>query len=125
MPTWHQPFVLLAIASWFIAANAQVTVYGVEGVVTTTTTITTTSSAATGSYTGAAAWNPTTLVAPAVPTPAPAMQFPVQLQNSASDVSGLSIPQTGAFLGFSIEMSVIDQVSKCPVSSFEYLLLRF
>jgi hypothetical protein len=36
-------------------------------------------------------------------------QFDIQLQH---DTPGLSIPQSGAFVGFSIEMSVANQICK-------------
>jgi hypothetical protein len=44
------------------------------------------------------------------PPPPPAAfntQFDIQLQH---DTPGLSIPQSGAFVGFSIEMSVANQI---------------
>ncbi|KAJ6513514.1 hypothetical protein DFH09DRAFT_999118 [Mycena vulgaris] len=59
-------------------------------------------------YTGAQAYNPTTLIPPPVPTPALASTIPVQLQSAGTP--GLSVPQLGAFMGFSIEMSVTNQV---------------
>lgn len=66
---------------------------------------TTTASAA--NYTGAAAYNPTVLDAPPVPSPLPT-NFPIQLTNGGQP--GASIPQIGQFFGFSIEMSVVNQV---------------
>jgi hypothetical protein len=71
-----------------------------------------TASGAAASYTGAAAYDPTVLAAPALPNPLPATQFTLQLQQSAAAVPGLSILQSGSFYGFSIEMSVINQVSE-------------
>jgi hypothetical protein len=70
---------------------------------------TTTSTAAAAGFTGAAAYNTTELNAPPVPNPAIPVQFAVQL-TSAGGITGLSIPQNGAFFGFSIEMSVSNQV---------------
>jgi hypothetical protein len=64
-------------------------------------------------YTGAAAYDPLVLTAPPIPNPAPATQFTLQLQSTAQAVQGLSIMQKGAFLGFSIETSVINQVREC------------
>lgn len=70
-----------------------------------------TSSAAAADYTGAAAYNPIRLEAPPIPNPLPAMTFPIQLQSGGTQ--GVSIPQNGGFLGFSIEMSVANQVREC------------
>ncbi|EPQ55987.1 glycoside hydrolase family 79 protein [Gloeophyllum trabeum ATCC 11539] len=70
---------------------------------------TTTAAAAAANYTGAAAYDPTVLQAPAVPSDVPT-NFQIQLQTNAANVNGLSIPQSGAFWGFSIEMSVVTQV---------------
>ncbi|KAJ7238588.1 glycoside hydrolase family 79 protein [Mycena haematopus] len=72
------------------------------------TTTTNSASAAAASYTGAAAYDPTILNAPAVPQPPPPTTFFQQL--SSSPVPGLSIPQSGHFLGFSVEFSVINTV---------------
>lgn len=97
--------------------TAAVTVYGQTGVISQVQTDgsspTATSSASSTFYTGLAAYNTTVLTAPALPNPLPATQFQVQLQGSSQDVNGLSIAQSGAFLGFSIEMSVVTQVSQC------------
>ncbi|KAJ3503353.1 hypothetical protein NLJ89_g8477 [Agrocybe chaxingu] len=60
-------------------------------------------------YTGAAAYNPTTLNPPPPPGPdALPTQFAMQFSNAVPP--GASIPQSGAFFGFSIEMSVVNQV---------------
>lgn len=75
---------------------------------------------ATSTYTAAAAYDPTSLSAPAVPSPAPAAQFTVQLYSGG--MQGLSIPQTGAFVGFSVELSVADQICEFCV---ELYLIRF
>lgn len=66
-----------------------------------------TATAAAANYTGAAAYNPTTLNPPPVPNPFNT-QFVVQLQNGGTP--GVSIKQNGSFFGFSIEMSVANQV---------------
>ena len=73
---------------------------------------TTSSSAAAANYTGAAAYDPTVLTAPAIPIPPPPNTFFIQLFSSNSSQGGLSILQEGSFLGFSIEMSVVNQVCK-------------
>jgi hypothetical protein len=67
----------------------------------------TTATAAAANYTGAAAYNPTILTAPAPPNP-PNPSFNIQLQNTGTP--GLSMVQPGAFFGFSIEFSVVNQV---------------
>jgi predicted carbohydrate-binding protein with CBM5 and CBM33 domain len=102
----------LSFSIWLalgITAHGQVTVYYQQGQTplsaggTSTATIT----GAAANYT-AAAYNPTTLNAPPVPSPFNG-QFTVQVQNGGAPV-GVSIPQDGSFLGFSIEMSVVNQV---------------
>jgi hypothetical protein len=67
-------------------------------------------SAAAAAYTGAAAYNPTTLIPPPVPTQKPPMQFDIGLKKG--ETNNLSIKQSGSFVGFSIEMSVVNQVCK-------------
>ncbi|KAJ7697058.1 hypothetical protein B0H17DRAFT_1168033 [Mycena rosella] len=59
-------------------------------------------------YTGAAAYNPTTLLPPPVPSPAPPSTFTLALPSGVPP--GASIAQGGDFVGFSIEMSVSNQV---------------
>jgi len=102
-PPFHSLFlVVLGLG----AVNAGITVYyppgqsplGVSG----------TASAGAAAYTGAAAYNPTVLIAPPVPNPPAPSQFTIQLQNGGTP--GVSIPQAGDFMGFSIEFSVINQV---------------
>jgi len=68
--------------------------------------------AAAANYTAAAYYDPTVLTAPPVPSPAPPTQFSLQLNNAANAVQNLSIMLNGDFLGFSIEFSVINQVSQ-------------
>ena len=73
--------------------------------------VTTTGTALSANYTGSAAYNPNTLNAPAPPGPAGLpTQFALQLSNTVPP--GASIAQSGSFFGFSIEMSVVNQVSK-------------
>jgi hypothetical protein len=72
-----------------------------------------TSAADAANYTGAAAYDPTVLVAPPIPNPAPPKTFFLQLPSSNTSQGGLSILQKGSFYGFSIEMSVVNQVRKC------------
>ncbi|KAG7447455.1 glycoside hydrolase family 79 protein [Guyanagaster necrorhizus] len=85
------------------AVCAQVTVYFQQPLNAQTSA----SSADAASYTGAAAYNPTVLNPPPIPDPLPPMQFGIQLQNGGT--TGVSIVQSGSFVGFSIEMSVTDQ----------------
>ncbi|KAI6017864.1 glycoside hydrolase family 79 protein [Pisolithus marmoratus] len=65
--------------------------------------------AASASYTGAATYDQTVLTPPPIPNPPPPTSFGVQLQTGGA-ATGLSIPQSGAFFGFSIEFSVVIQV---------------
>ncbi|EGN92294.1 glycoside hydrolase family 79 protein [Serpula lacrymans var. lacrymans S7.3] len=97
---------LLCYLSFLSVAQASVTVYSQVRLGSPTGT----ASGSAASYTGAAAYDPTILNPPPIPSPAPATQFTLQLASSAQNVQGLSIPQPGAFFGFSIEMSVINQV---------------
>ena len=64
------------------------------------------------------AFNNVILKAPPVPSPPPPTKFALQLGSTAQSVSGLSIPHTGSFLGFSIEMSVANQIGMCPALFF-------
>ncbi|KAG6872145.1 hypothetical protein C0995_012556 [Termitomyces sp. Mi166 len=79
----------------------------VVSAVTVYPTVTTTVAAAAANYTGAAAYNPTVLTPPPVPSGLNT-QFVIQLQSSGT--ANLSQPQNGSFIGFSIEMSVVNQV---------------
>lgn len=105
---------LLSLAAGLVTAQAAVTVYGITGVVQQTVLApgaTSTPSPEPAAYVPPA-FNTATLIPPPVPSPAPANQFNIQLLQNRADVNGLSIPQSGAFYGFSIEMSVATQVSK-------------
>ncbi|KAJ4474775.1 glycoside hydrolase family 79 protein [Lentinula lateritia] len=82
--------------------SAAVTIYYAPGQNPFSTT-----SADASSYTGAAAYNPTTIDPPALPDPLPSLSLDFNLQ---SNPTGLSITQSGAFMGFSVEMSVANQV---------------
>jgi hypothetical protein len=88
----------------FMAASSQaVTVYQLPFATT---------SANAASYTGSAAYSPIVLDPPALPDPLPDTQFSITVQQSSDDVTGLSIPLNGTFMGFSIETSVVNQVSE-------------
>jgi hypothetical protein len=67
-----------------------------------------TTSAPQESYTGLGAYDPLVLTPPPLPDPRPALEFGIQL--NAEGQPGLSIPLLGNVLGFSVEMSVMDQV---------------
>ncbi|TFY66779.1 hypothetical protein EVG20_g4311 [Dentipellis fragilis] len=74
-----------------------------------TGTGTDTATAAAATYTGAAAYNPTVLQAPAVPSnPSVTTQFNVQLLSGG--MTGMSIKLPGDFYGFSVEMSVANHI---------------
>lgn len=83
--------------------NASVTVYYQAPLGSSTST------AAAANYTGAAAYDPTVLTPPPVPSGL-TTQFGIQLSSSSAAVQGLSIPQKGSFMGFSIEFTVVNQI---------------
>ena len=59
-----------------------------------------------------AAYDARILNPPPLPNPLPANAFGIQLPAQASGMNALSIPLSGAFYGFSVEMSVVTQVSE-------------
>ncbi|KAJ3856578.1 glycoside hydrolase family 79 protein [Lentinula lateritia] len=85
-----------------LGISAAVTIYYAPGQNPFSTT-----SADASSYTGAAAYNPTTIDPPALPDPLPSLSLDFNIQ---SNPTGLSITQSGAFMGFSVEMSVANQI---------------
>jgi len=87
--------------------SASITVYYPPG----QAPLSATSTAAAANYTGAAAYDPTILTPPPVPSPFNT-QFAIQLQNGGTP--GVSIQQSGSFMGFSIEMSVVNQLCTLP-----------
>lgn len=99
--------ILPLILSFLPASYAAITVYGQLPLAQTNT-------AYRPSATTLAAYNDTPVAPPALPSPAPARQFTIALQQNANAVTNLSIPHTGglSFFGLSVEMSVISQVSK-------------
>lgn len=57
------------------------------------------------------AYDKTRLIPPAIAEPAPGNAYTLTLQENAAAVDGLSIPHVGpGFWGFSLEMSVLNQV---------------
>ncbi|KAF9450508.1 glycoside hydrolase family 79 protein [Macrolepiota fuliginosa MF-IS2] len=101
MWSWKAALSLGTVANLLGLVNG-VTVYYIPGQAPLSAA---TASAAT--YTGAAAYNPTVLTPPPVPTDLP-KSFTLQLVNGGT--AGASIPVPGRFFGFSIEMSVVNQV---------------
>ena len=117
---------LVFSASLLGLASADVTIYGLTGQTTvdpelalggstyvpepTTTSYVTTHGPP--QYTGLAAYNPVYMYPPAIPEPPPANQFAIGVPNDAALMEGLSVRQQGNFFGFSIEMSVVNQLSK-------------
>ena len=101
------PSIFFSLGALFFSSSKAVTVYYEPGQAALTATAT----GAAANYTGAAAYNPTTLIAPSPPgLQAMPTQFSVQLNNAPP--AGVSIQQRGSFFGFSIEMSVVNQVGK-------------
>ena len=112
-------FVAPLLASILCAVPAvwTVTVYGVGGPVQQTLGVGGTASASASSTAAPAAYtapafNSVVLQAPPVPQPPITTAFNISLQSSASNVVGLSIQQSGAFYGFSVEFSVVNQVGQ-------------
>lgn len=110
---------------WVALVDAQYKIYQPKNQVifggsalTYTSTATATGTAAFANYTAAAEYDSTTLNPPAVPDPPIPTVVPVQLPSSGG-FSNLSAPVNGAFFGFSIEMSVSNQVCE---SSYHLLL---
>ena len=96
----------LLVCLQILPSNAQITVYYVEGQRPLGSA---TATAASTNYTGSAAYNPTVLQAPPPPGAA-AMPTNFAIELSTSVPQGASILQSGNFFGFSIEMSVVNQV---------------
>jgi hypothetical protein len=95
--------VFSALAVTLYIPKGQETLFGIEP--------STTDTSFASSYTGAAAYNPRTLTPPVPPTDPPVnARFPVQLVNG--DIPGLLIRHHGAFLGFSVELSVSNHICK-------------
>ncbi|RPD63414.1 glycoside hydrolase family 79 protein [Lentinus tigrinus ALCF2SS1-6] len=91
-----------------LAGAQAVTVYGQAGQQPIGTSTGSATSALPSST--SAAYDTLVLNPPPLPNPLPPNQFGVQLAADAVNVNGLSIPQSGAFFGFSVEMSVVNQV---------------
>ena len=115
----HLHFSVSISFAWATLINAQYNIYQPKNQVIfggSALNYTNTAAAAAASYTGAAVYDPTILNPPAVPNPPIPTQVPVQLTSSGG-IPNLSIPQNGGFFGFSIEMSVSNQVCESSCHS--------
>lgn len=129
MASMYAPLVLSLSCLFAPLVSADVTIYGLFGQTTAdpgalrsgsaaapSATAATTTSFVTvpgpPQYTELAAYNPIYMEPPAIPDPAPPLQFAIGVPTSAQLMNGLSIPQHGTFFGFSIEMSVANQLSE-------------
>jgi hypothetical protein len=122
-------YLALALLPLALHVNAQngVTVYYpkntqvIFGPNTNSSAASSTATSGAAAYTGAAAYNPTRLTPPPVPSPAINTQFPITLLQGG--MANMSIKQNGNFMGFSIEMSVVNQLSESLRLSCMYQLL--
>ena len=112
------------VAVWLLSllttAEGSVTVYGQIPF-----GLTATSSAPGSVQTTLAAYNDTVLNPPPLPSPLPPTTLDLELSAVASAVSGLSIPQSGSFFGFSVEMSVVTQIREFIACVFLSLCSSF
>ncbi|CAE7105895.1 unnamed protein product [Rhizoctonia solani] len=92
---------LVALACVWARLTGAVTVYNVKSAKTIPT------SQAYAAVATLAAYDQTVLTSPSPPSPAITNNFLVQLYPGS--MSGLSIKQSGSFLGFSVELSVVQQ----------------
>lgn len=115
----------LALSCICPAAYASVTVYGISGVQeplfpTSPSDPSPTVAPPSFAPTNLPAFNQLVLQPPPVPVPPPPTQFGIGLQQNADNlVLGgglLSVRQNGSFLGFSVEFSVVDQISEFACS---------
>ncbi|KAF8900143.1 glycoside hydrolase family 79 protein [Gymnopilus junonius] len=105
-------FLLLVTLAFLQTCSASITVYHPKDQTVLSAdpaAPTGTNSPGSGNYTGPAAFNPTTLIAPSPPgLDALPTSFGIALSNTPPP--GASIMHSGSFFGFSIEMSVVNQV---------------
>ena len=102
-----------------LSSGSALTIYNVQGPIAIGPTTTSSSAVVEtavydppyGTYSGYAAYNPIVLAPPPVPSGL-STQYDLVLPENAADVHGLSIPQSGSFLGFSVEMSVVTEVGE-------------
>lgn len=106
MRLWSSGF--WAVSCLVCTTSASVTVYGQIPLAQQTTAV---ASAGGPAPSLLPAYNELILNPPPVPVdPVPAKAFTLNLQQSATAMPGLSIAHRGDFFGFSIEMSVINQL---------------
>jgi hypothetical protein len=105
----------LVHAQWSVIQPKNQVIFGGSALNYTYTT-SATGTAAFANFTAAAEYDPTTLTPPPVPSPPLPTVVPVQLTSSGG-VSGLSAPINGGFFGFSVEMSVSNQVCESSFHS--------
>ena len=100
------PLILNVLAITRYIPEGQETLFGIQPSSTDTSLA--------ASYTGSAAYDPRTLTPPTPPTDPPVnTQFAIQLVNG--NIPDLSIRHHGAFLGFSVELSVSNHVREYPL----------
>lgn len=100
---WGKLLTLASSCTLFAqSALAAVTVYGQTPLGVTLT------GPAGSTYTGLPAYDTTTLTPPVI-NPLPGPYF-LQLTSDVNAVGGVSIPMKGTFIGFSIEVSVVNQI---------------
>ena len=99
---WGKLLVIASSCALFAQSALAVTVYGQTPLGATQ------SSPSDASWTGLPAYDPTTLTPPVIsPLPSP---YTLQLTSDVNAVGGVSIPVSGTFWGFSIEVSVVNQI---------------
>lgn len=107
--SWGRLFILASSCALSAQSALAVTVYGQAPLGATQTV------QPDASYTGLPAYDTTTLTPPAIsPIPGP---YSLQLTNDVNAVGGVSIPVNGTFYGFSIEVSVVNQIRELTASS--------
>ena len=100
--SWGKLLALASSCTFFAQSALAVTVYGQTPLGATETL------PPDATWTGLPAYDPTTLVPPVInPLPGP---YTLQLTDDVNAVGGVSIPVSGTFVGFSIEVSVVNQI---------------
>jgi hypothetical protein len=100
--SWGKILALASSCALFAQSALAVTVYGQTPLGATRTL------QPDAKWTGLPAYDPTTLTPPVV-SPLPSPYF-LQLTNDVTAVGGVSIPMKSTFYGFSIEVSVVNQI---------------
>ncbi|TBU60016.1 hypothetical protein BD310DRAFT_976178 [Dichomitus squalens] len=104
------PFSLLCVVAQFFRLSYEMTVYNPAATGTWVCDVPEATLGNVGCVSALNAYNNVRLQPPPLPSPMPATSFALTLPNQGQHMSGLSIPQRGDFYGFSIEMSVVEQV---------------